>query len=188
MTPFDQQRLIETILYILQRTGGLDTYHIFKVLYLAERTHLAKWGDSLVPDTFRAFKHGPVPVNLYFAEQGQSHKPHADKILLEAFGKDIIPAGDEAGYIFLSARQPMMDYLSTADIETLDEVIEKYAFMPYAKLEALVHEDVAWKEAYHGEGQKGDIMSYLSMARMGGASKEMIDYIREQNELEQALK
>ena len=160
MTQFDQQRMIETVLYILQRTGGLDTYHIFKVLY-GERLHLAKWGESLVPDTFRAFKHGPVPVNLYFAEQKQSHKPEADKILLDAFGNDIVPAGDDAGYIYLHGRTPDMEYLSLADIDTLNEVIDQYAFMPYVQLE--------------------------KMAEEGGATKEMLDYIREQEELEKAF-
>lgn len=187
MTQFDQQRMIETVLYILQRTGGLDTYHIFKVLYLGERLHLAKWGESLVPDTFRAFKHGPVPVNLYFAEQKQSHKPEADKILLDAFGNDIVPAGDYAGYIYLHGRTPDMEYLSLADIDTLNEVIDQYAFMPYVQLEKIVHSDRAWKDAYHGDNVKGEVISHLKMAEEGGATKEMLDYIREQEELEKAF-
>ena len=33
MTSFDKQRIIEVVLYILNKTGGIDYYHLFKIFY-----------------------------------------------------------------------------------------------------------------------------------------------------------
>ncbi len=34
MTNFDKQKLTEILLYILNKTKGLDYYHVFKVIYI----------------------------------------------------------------------------------------------------------------------------------------------------------
>lgn len=47
MTSFDSKKLTELILYILEKTGGVDFYHAFKILYFAEMKHLSKWGSAL---------------------------------------------------------------------------------------------------------------------------------------------
>ena len=49
MTNFESKKLTELVLYILGKTGGVDFYHAFKILYFAEMKHLAKWGSSMVP-------------------------------------------------------------------------------------------------------------------------------------------
>ena len=64
MTDFNSKKLAELVLYILGKTGGVDFYHTFKILYFAEMKHLAKWGSGIVPDEFCALKYGPVPTNL----------------------------------------------------------------------------------------------------------------------------
>lgn len=35
MTRFDKQKLTEVVLYILNKTKGLDYYHVFKIIYFA---------------------------------------------------------------------------------------------------------------------------------------------------------
>ena len=47
MTTFDKHRLTEIILYILNKTKGLDYYHVFKILYFANIAQLAKYMVSL---------------------------------------------------------------------------------------------------------------------------------------------
>ncbi len=42
MTDYDSKKLTELVLYILCKTGGIDFYHVFKILYFAEMSHLAK--------------------------------------------------------------------------------------------------------------------------------------------------
>ena len=52
MTSHDRKKLSELVLFIIDKTGGVDFYHAFKILYFAEMKHLAKWGSGFVPDEF----------------------------------------------------------------------------------------------------------------------------------------
>jgi len=65
--PLAQRQLLEKVLYILHRTGGLDYYRVFKILYFAERAYLAKFCRKMVEDNFCALPYGPVPTSLYDA-------------------------------------------------------------------------------------------------------------------------
>ena len=56
MTTFEQKSLIEIVLYILNKTGGIDFYHLFKIIYFAEMKHLAKWGIRLQKDDLCALE------------------------------------------------------------------------------------------------------------------------------------
>ena len=78
MTNFDKQKLIEIVLYILNKTKGLDYYHMFKVIYFANIAHLAKYGFPMVSDEFCALPDGPVPSVLYNCIKGD---PQCDKAL-----------------------------------------------------------------------------------------------------------
>ena len=62
---YEDQKIKEVLLYILGKTGVLDYYHLMKILYLAERQHLAKWGDRIITDDYYALPHGPVPTRIY---------------------------------------------------------------------------------------------------------------------------
>ena len=59
MTNFDKQKLTEILLYILNKTKGLDYYHVFKVIYFANISYLAKYGFPMVSDEFCALPDGP---------------------------------------------------------------------------------------------------------------------------------
>lgn len=54
MTSFDKQKLTEIVLYILNKTKGLDYYHVFKVIYFANIAHLARYGFRMTTDEFCA--------------------------------------------------------------------------------------------------------------------------------------
>ena len=59
MTKYEQIKLIQIALYVLQKTGGIDYYHLFKILYFAELKHLEKWGARITSDSFYALDYGP---------------------------------------------------------------------------------------------------------------------------------
>jgi uncharacterized phage-associated protein len=49
----------------LKKTKGVDLYHLFKIMYFADRAHLAEWGCRITDDNYHALPHGPVPTKLY---------------------------------------------------------------------------------------------------------------------------
>ena len=118
MTDFNSKKLAELVLYILGKTGGVDFYHTFKILYFAEMKHLAKWGSGIVPDEFCALKYGPVPTNLYNAVKELNHPRMT---LSEELSEVIQLAGEDAPNVLLPKRDANMRFISRSGrIESVD--------------------------------------------------------------------
>lgn len=183
MTDFDRNKLRELVLYILDKTGGVDFYHAFKILYFAEMKHLAKWGSSIVPDEFCALKYGPVPTRLYDAVKDLNH-PHM--ALSEELSEVIQFAGEDAPNILLPKRNTDMRFLSKSEIEAMDEAIAENKSLTFGQLMRKSH-DEAWDEA-HRRVNGTNIISPLSMAKVLHADDAMLEYIDEQMQIDSALK
>lgn len=181
MTNFDKQRLIEIILYILNKTNGLGYYHLFKIIYFANVEHLAKYGHSMVSDDFCALPDGPVPSVLYNCVKGDSY---CDKDLQSMFENGISKGTDDAYYMLSAKRKADEDYLSKADIEVLDKSISENANLSYGDLRAKSHGE-EWKRAYAQQGRK--VMDVVGMAKDAMASDDMIAYIKENLAIDTAL-
>lgn len=180
MTLFEQKTLIEAVLYVLQKTQGLDYYHLFKILYFADRKHLAEWGTRITADTFAALQYGPVPSCLYDAVKGNvSRNAPQLKALYDAA---VRRAGEDARNVLLPMRDADLDYLSESERSSLDESISENAGESFNSLVSKSH-DIAWKKA----SATGSAIDDLSMAEAGGASSDMLDYIAEQKEIDRAL-
>lgn len=178
MTNFDKQKLTEILLYILNKTKGLDYYHVFKVIYFANISYLAKYGFPMVSDEFCALPDGPVPSVLYKGD------PQCDKELQAMINSSISKGTDDAYYMLEANRQPDVEYLSKADIEALDKSICENVNLPYGELRAKSHGE-EWKRAYAQQGRK--VMDIIGMAKDGMASDDMIEYIKDSLLVEAAL-
>ena len=180
MTTIEKRSLIESVLYILNKTGGIDYYHLFKILYFADRAHLAKWGTRFVHDDFYALEFGPVPTELYDAVKGN---PTHTEGFLNLFNQSVGFAGEDAPNVLIAKRKPDLDYLSQSGIEVLDQSIDENAFLSFNKLKEKSHDD-AWEEAFFTGTH---IISPLSMAKAGSASEGILQYIVEQQEIDKML-
>ena len=167
--PDTQRQLLEKVLYVLSRTGGLDYYHLFKVLYFAEREYLRSYFRKLVEDDFYALQYGPVPSALYDAFKGHGQ----GSILSQALWEVVKNADDEAGNILLPLRDADMDYIADAEASTLDKAIDEFSALSFDSLMRLSH-NTAW-EASAPSG----MMDSEAIAREGGIQEGNIDYLRE---------
>ena len=79
-------------------------------------------------------------------------------------------------------RTPDMDYLSKSEIEALDNAIAKNIVKSFAELEQMTHD-----EYYNKALVNGRRMSVEDIARSGGATEQMIEFIREQMAFDKAL-
>lgn len=183
MIEFNRKKLAELVLYILGKTGGLDFYHVFKILYFAEMKHLATWGFGIVPDEFCALKYGPVPTSLYDAIK-ELNQPKMS--LSEELSKVVAFAGEDAPNVLLPKREVNLDFLSKSEIDVLNQAIEENQSLTFGQLMAKSHDD-AWKEANSRENGS-NVISPVSMAKVLFADEAMLDYINEQMEIESALK
>lgn len=181
MTSFDKHRLTEMVLYILAKTRGLDYYHLFKVIYFAHITHLAKYGSGITTDDFCALPDGPVPSGLYNCIKNDPRCDFELKSLLDAStGK-----GEYDAYYMMDARRcPDMDYLSSSEIEVLDKSIEENVPLSFRELREKSHGE-EWRRAFAEDGRK--VMDTVGMAADGHATPAMLDYIKEGVAIETAL-
>lgn len=183
MTNFDSKKLTELVLYILCKTGGLDFYHVFKILYFAEMKHLAKWGSRIVPDEFCALKYGPVPSHLYDAVKDIGNPRMT---LSEELAKVAQFAGEDAPNVLLPKREVNLSFLSKSEIDALNESIVEHESMTFGQLMKKSH-DSAWDEAnrnVHGN----NVISPVSMAKVLNADEAMLEYIEEQMQIDSALR
>jgi len=183
MTNYDSKKLAELVLFILGKTGGVDFYHAFKILYFAEMKHLAKWGSGIVPDEFCALKYGPVPTQLYDAVKELNHPR---MILSEELSEVIQFAGEDAPNVLLPKREANLKYLSKSEIEALEQSIEENESLTFGQLMRKSH-DEAWEEA-NRRTNGTNVISPVSMARVLNADDAMLEYIEEQMQIESALK
>ena len=185
LTTDDILKLKAITLYIVNKCGVADIFHILKILYFAARAHYAEWGTRLSEDTFCAMDNGPVASHLYNA-------------LKDVTGKEKLPAGSPLKIIsdslyqadpmfeyYISAREEAdMDELSASDIACLDRSIAENKEQAFGELSKRSH-DQAWQEAY---GRKKNApMNPLLMAEAGGASKETLEFIKENAEFDQMI-
>ncbi len=185
LTTDDILKLKAITLYIVNKCGVADIFHILKILYFADRAHYAEWGTRLSEDTFCAMDNGPVASHLY-------------KALKDVTGKEKLPAGSPLKLIsdslyqadpmfeyYISAREEAdMDELSASDIACLDRSIAENKEQAFGELSKRSH-DQAWQEAY---GRKKNApMNPLLMAEAGGASKETLEFIKENAEFDQMI-
>ena len=42
MIELEKQKIIEVVLYILNKVGGMDYYHLFKILYFANQRKIGR--------------------------------------------------------------------------------------------------------------------------------------------------
>ncbi len=183
MTNYDSKKLTELVLFILGKTGGVDFYHAFKILYFAEMKHLAKWGSRIVPDEFCALKYGPVPTRLYDAVKDLSHP----QVGLSGELAEVIQfAGEDAPNVLLPKRGANLKFLSKSEIEALEQSIKENESLTFGQLMRKSH-DKAWEEA-NLRTNGTNIISPVSMAKVLNADDAILEYIEEQIQIESALK
>lgn len=163
---FDKPKAIETILYLANRMSRSHKYNICKMLYLADKTSLEKYGRFIFGESYAAMKEGATPSKSYDLLKeiaGES----SEELKLE--GNSVIPL-----------RDANLDYLSESDIECLDHTISIYDKKP-EKMRRDAHDD-AWEKAWENRGEKGSAdISVRSIAKTLADSEELIDYLTNRN-------
>lgn len=170
-------KLKAVVLYVINQCGELDYFHLFKILYFADREHYAKYGRRIIQDTFCALPKGPVPSVLFDAIKSKPKKGSPLYVISKS-----LTSLDAAYYFILSATEkPDMDELSKSDIELLDKSISENKDVSMSDLSEKSHDEAwqsAWNKCHSSE------MDPLLMAKSGGASDAMLEYIKENESID----
>jgi len=165
------QAYIQPVLYVLNKANqALDTHKISKILYFADREHLAKYGTSISNDCYIKMEYGPVPSSIYDIIKAVHGKPGIiSKSEVDSFFE--VSEGNK-----IAAKLNFdQDEFSVTEMECLDASIEEHLSKSFIYLTYKSH-DVAWKSAI-------DTMDTIKIAEAGGADENMLNYIRHFNEI-----
>lgn len=185
------EKIKAVVLYILKQIPeGMDYIHLFKIMYFAQQEHLVTYGIPLMEDTFVSRKHGPVATLTY-------------KVLHLAEGMKAVTTADLEGFVHSlridTEGKPQMvmampdavcdlDELSRSNLIVLDRWIEKCKDVKSFELADLSH-DRAWLKAKRQSEKTGEDtkIPLVDIAAAAGASKEMINVIRNRQLNQKAL-
>lgn len=173
---FDKEKTLNALLFVANRVQRKDFHKIFKIIYFADRQHLADWGRPITGDTYIAMEAGPVPSRLYDMlkiVRGDSYLPDA-----EGLGKYF----QVENWMYVCPLQDAdLNKLSANEQEAMSEAIEKYAGLSYDEFKEKSH-DVAWRST-----ARDFSISWENIAREAGLDSEELKCVNEFSRLEAAL-
>lgn len=131
MFEYDINRTIEALLYICERLNGTTKHQLSKLLYFADKFHLAKYGRTITGDSYTKMEYGPVPSQTYH------------HIRNSAFINDVL---DIKGYHVNGKRSARKEELSESDLDALEYSLNEYGKLSFGALTDISH-DASWNAA-----------------------------------------
>lgn len=163
---FKQNKNFAAVLYVLSKLGETDFHQIFKMLYFADKKHLAEYGRTITQDNYIAMERGPVPSLIY--DNLKNIRNNTNIEFSDLFSVQ--------GIHVKALCKPDLDFLSNSDIECLDIIINECASLSFVERTIKSH-DFAWNKT--GLNRE---MSLVNIAIASEANEEMINYINWSNE------
>ena len=151
---FQPEKSLAVATYLASRSGE-TMYTILKMVYVADRFHLERYGRPITGDRFIAMKEGACPSKIYDSmkvlrgECNTNYLPDSEKYL----------AVDPTTHDVSVKDLPSIDVLSASDIECLDEVISILKRLGRREIYKLAH-DAAWEKT-----PRNDTIDVLNIAK-----------------------
>ena len=148
-------KIVDSILYLVLKGIELDQYRTVKLLYLADREHLRRFGRPITFDKYVAMEFGPVAscaFDILKVKERIGVKP--SNLPFELRNLDTItlvenPKSDIERSIF-----------SKSDLMVLDQVADKYGNMSFGQLYDITHNHFAYDRAWKNRKTKADDMRF----------------------------
>lgn len=162
----------------------LTKYKICKLLFLADKHHLVRYGRPITGDRICAMEYGPVPsvaldaLNILLgAECGIPDAQEIARMLSEYITLD---TRYRSKHFSSFRRIDAQRYLSPSDIEALQEVVKEHGAKSFEELKAMTHELFAYRKAWGERGCDNPPMKFEDLFvedpdAIEGAFEEMME-------------
>ena len=151
---FSFEKLRDVLTYFAQRVDDLDSLKAAKLIYLADRLHLHKYGRPITGDRYVHLEHGPVPtLSLDYIRDliDPKNRAFVPKGKLELL-RERIAVEEATPYPRLKAMGVWeIEYLSESDVEILDQVIAEYGDLSSWACRELTHDHSTWLDTNEHE-------------------------------------
>lgn len=139
----DYEKAIEALVWLAYKNPGIDIYHVSKVLYYGEKTHLNRYGRPILGATYIKAEHGQMPSEI--RDIITHNACMVDPEYLESFSS-AVEVNKEHYYELTPRREANTNYFSETDIECLEESLNKYKDIPFRELKRISHAEKSYKE------------------------------------------
>lgn len=157
---FNYKKATQALNYLATKEGGkIDKMKALKLIYLADRYHLRKYGRLITNDTYFAMTYGPVPSSLkdiagasdFLSEDEQGYSC-----------RYLLPSGD---WDVQSIASPDTAMFSETDLEALNFASDKFGHLSQFELVEVTHQFPEWtrhKKSLEMDSRvQMDIMDFL---------------------------
>lgn len=137
----DTRKIVQALTYFASKQEGheLDNMKAYKLLWLADRSHLRLYGRFISNDTYYAMPFGPVP-----SDAKQLLENHATRLANdESYKNDYIQT---LGKKYKAIKEPDMRVFSDSDREVLDKVLSLFNGLSAKELSDFSHTFPEWKK------------------------------------------
>jgi hypothetical protein len=150
----DRDKAREALVYLVSKSAkGLDKYSACKLLFLADKYHLVRYGRTITGDRYFAMQHGPAPTRVLDLLGAFIQDPDSVPDLSSALRVD---ATFQYPRVFVT-NSVALENLSKSDIEALDEAVARFGSKQFPEMKTLTHDMAAYKNAWDNRGSRGSV-------------------------------
>ena len=175
---FEVDKAIAATALLVQETNE-SLYPIMKMMYLADKLHLEKFGRFIAGEQYCAMEKGPVPSFTYSLLKHVRGDESSDKEFLRAREFFIY----NANHTIALKKSPDLEELSESEISSLRAVIDTYKRVGKWAIRDMSH-DSAWKHAWTLISRlfkKSARMSKESIAQEFDNADQILEHIRDES-------
>jgi len=163
---FDEIKATEAAAFLLSRSDQTMNYmKLIKLLYLADREALIRWGRPISTDRYVSMKHGPVLSNVLDLINFGSSSEKAG-----SWSSMISNPSDNDVSLVREISEEDFEELSIAERKLLDEICREYGALDEWTLVDRLHDVGEWRDP-HGTSVP---ISFSEILRAGGRSEDFI--------------
>jgi len=125
----NQNKAMQTILWLLNKKPGINKYNLMKVMFSADEYHINNFGRPIYGEKYYALAYGTVPSFM--------------KDLLEI--EQNVPFFHDGNKFYTNAAANE-DVFSETDLEALEYGLTEYADLSFSAVKKKNHANPAWKK------------------------------------------
>jgi hypothetical protein len=164
---FNPKKSAQAAAYLLRLNGGeMEMYLFIKMLYLADRESLKKWGEPITGDRTVSMKHGPILGRIYDLIKGRM--VYSVNFPWTEFISNV---DEESNRVFLT-KDPGTDELSKSEMKILQELHSKFKNFTFGKMREFCH---SLKEYEDVGGSSKDLPAEKILKAVGKSDSEITE-------------
>lgn len=168
-----------------------DKYRAAKLIFLADREHLLRFGRPITGDTYSAMPYGPTPDRILDLLNGlemialEGADPMSDEVAELARGLKVSNIDHP---VYRAQVSPDMDYLAQTDVIVLDAVASEYGRKSFEELKTFAHGLKAYTDVWRPDSlRKRFPISFEMFFADAPDAQELLHELGEQQRILEAV-